>query len=101
MIDGVQYFGSKRSIQQLQTTKGLLEKLISGRIGKPSNLDSCVNELVRTVEQLLDVSKIPQQMTEVTTLQTELEHKLSIFEEKMCGGKTKKTKWVRYRHHKT
>ncbi len=69
---------------------GLLEKLISGRIGKPSNLDSCVNELVRTVEQLLDVSKIPQQMTEVTTLQTELEHKLSIFEEKGVAEKLKK-----------
>ena len=56
--------------------------MISGRIGQPSNLDNCVNELVRTVERLLDVSKIPQQMTEVTTQQTELEYKLSIFEEK-------------------
>lgn len=53
-------------------------------------LDSCVNELIRTVERLLDVSKIPQQMTEVTTLQTELEHKLSIFEEKGVADKLKK-----------
>ena len=36
---------------------------------------------------MLDVSKIPQQMTEVTTLQTELEHKLSIFEEKGVADK--------------
>ena len=60
-----------------------------------------MNELVRTVERLLDVSKIPQQMTEVTTLQTELEHKLSIFEEKGVAEKLKKQKWIRYRHHKT
>ena len=61
-----------------------------GRIGKPSNLDSCVNELVKTVERLLDVSKIPQQMAETTTQQTELEHKLSIFEEKGVADKLKK-----------
>ena len=71
-------------------SNGLLEKLISGRIGQPSNLDSCVNELIRTVERLLDVSKIPQQMAEVTTLQTELEHKLSIFKEKGVSDKLKK-----------
>lgn len=90
LFDGVQYFGQKDLSSSADHENGLLEKLISGRIGKPSNLDSCVNELVRTVEQLLDVSKIPQQMTEVTTLQTELEHKLSIFEEKGVAEKLKK-----------
>ena len=64
--------------------------MISGRIGQPSNLDSCVNELARTVERLLDVSKIPQQMAETTTQQTELEHKLSIFQEKGVADKLKK-----------
>lgn len=90
LFDGVQYFGQKDLSGSADHENGLLEKLISGRIGTPSNLDSCVNELVRTVEQLLDVSKIPQQMTEVTTLQTELEHKLSIFEEKGVAEKLKK-----------
>lgn len=90
LFDGVQYFGQKDLSGSADHENGLLEKLISGRIGKPSNLDSCVNELVRTVEQLLDVSKIPQQMTEVTKLQTELEHKLSIFEEKGVAEKLKK-----------
>ena len=90
LFDGVQYFGQKDLSGSADHENGLLEKLISGRIGQPSNLDSCVNELVRTVEQLLDVSKIPQQMTEVTTLQTELEHKLSIFEEKGVAEKLKK-----------
>lgn len=90
LFDGVQYFGQKDLSGSADHENGLLEKLISGRIGKPSNLDSCVNELVRTVERLLDVSKIPQQMTEVTTLQTELEHKLSIFEEKGVAEKLKK-----------
>lgn len=90
LFDGVQYFGQKDLSSSADHENGLLEKLISGRIGQPSNLDSCVNELVRTVERLLDVSKIPQQMTEVTTLQTELEHKLSIFEEKGVADKLKK-----------
>ena len=40
--------------------------------------------------QLQDVSKIPQQMTQVTTLQTELEHKFSIFEEKDVAERLKK-----------
>lgn len=90
LFDGVQYFGQKDLSSSADHENGLLEKLISGRIGQSSNLDSCVNELVRTVERLLDVSKIPQQMTEVTTLQTELEHKLSIFEEKGVADKLKK-----------
>lgn len=90
LFDGVQYFGQKDLSSSADHENGLLEKLISGRIGQPSILDSCVNELVRTVKRLLDVSKIPQQMTEVTTQQTELEHKLSIFEEKGVADKLKK-----------
>lgn len=90
LFDGVQYFGQKDLSSSADHENGLLEKLISGRIGQPSNLDSCVNELVRTVERLLDVNKIPQQMDEVTTQKTELEHKLSIFVEKGVAGKLKK-----------
>lgn len=90
LFDGVQYFGQKDLSSSADHENGLLEKLISGRIGQPSNLDNCVNELIKTVECLLDVSKIPQQMTEVTTQQTELEHKLSIFEEKGVADKLKK-----------
>ena len=90
LFDGVQYFGQKDLSSSADHENGLLEKLISGRIGQPSNLDNCVNELIKTVERLLDVSKIPQQMTEVTTQQTELEHKLSIFKEKGVADKLKK-----------
>lgn len=90
LFDGVQYFGQKDLSSSADHENGLLEKLISGRIGQPSNLDSCVNELARTVECLLDVSKIPQQMAETTTQQTELEHKLSIFQEKGVADKLKK-----------
>lgn len=90
LFDGVQYFGQKDLSSSADHENGLLEKLISGRIGQLSNLDSCVNELVRTVERLLDVSKIPQQMAETTTQQTELEHKLSIFQEKGVADKLKK-----------
>lgn len=90
LFDGVQYFGQKDLSSSADHENGLLEKLISGRIGQPSNLDSCVNELARTVERLLDVSKIPQQMAETKTQQTELEHKLSIFQEKGVADKLKK-----------
>lgn len=90
LFDGVQYFGQKDLSSSADHENGLLEKLISGRIGQPANLDNCVNELVKTVERLLDVNKIPQQMAEVTTQQTELEHKLSIFEEKGVADKLKK-----------
>lgn len=90
LFDGVQYFGQKDLSSSADHENGLLEKLISGRIGHPSNLDSCVNELIRTVERLLDVNKIPQQMTEVTTQRTEFEHKLSIFKEKGVADKLKK-----------
>ena len=90
MFDGVQYFGQKDLSSSSDHENGLLEKLISGRISQPSNLDNCVNELIRTVEHLLDVSRIPQQMTEATTQQNELEHKLSIFEEKGVADKLKK-----------
>lgn len=90
LFDGVQYFGQKDLSSIADHENGLLEKLISGRIGQPSNLDSCVNELARTVERLLDVSKIPQQIAETTIQQTELEHKLSIFQEKGVADKLKK-----------
>ena len=92
LFDGVQYFGQKDLSGSADHENSLLEKLISGRIGHPANLDSHVNELVGTVERLLDVSKIPQQMVEATTQQTELEHKLSIFEEKGVANKLKKQK---------
>lgn len=90
LFDGVQYFGQKDLSGSADHENGLLERLISGRVGQPSDLDCCVKELITTVERLLDVSKIPQQMTEVTTQQTELEHKLSIFQEKGVADKLKK-----------
>ncbi|MGI6278950.1 MAG: TrlF family AAA-like ATPase [Acutalibacteraceae bacterium] len=90
LFDGVQYFGQKDLSGSTDHENSLLEKLISGKIGQPSNLDSLVSELVGNVERLLDVSKIPQQMVEATTQQTELEHKLSIFEEKGVADKLKK-----------
>lgn len=90
LFDGVQYFGQKDLSGSADHENGLLEKLISGRVGQPSDLDCCVKELITTVERLLDVNKIPQQMTEVTTQQAELEHKLSIFQEKGVADKLKK-----------
>ena len=90
LFDGVQYFGQKDLSSSADHENGLLEKLISGRISKPSNLDNSVNELIRSVGCLLDVRKIPLQVTETKTKQTELEHKLSIFKEKGVADKLKK-----------
>lgn len=90
LFDGVQYFGQKDLSSSADHENGLLEKLISGRIGQPSNLDSCVNALVKTIKCLLDVNKIPQQMDEVTIQKTELEHKLLIFKEKGVADKLEK-----------
>lgn len=69
---------------------GLLEKLVSGKIGQQTSVDSCVNELCEAVSQLLDVSKIPGQIEEAKTTQSEISHKISIFEEKGVAEKLKK-----------
>ncbi len=90
LFEGIQYFGQKDLSSCADHENGLLEKLISCRISYPSDLDNCVNEMVDIVKRLLDLSKIPQQMIDVETQQTELKHKLSIFEEKGVAGKLKK-----------
>lgn len=90
LFDGVQYFGQKDLSGSADHENGLLEKLISGKIGQLSNINDYVEELTTAVEQLLDVNKIPSQMVEVTTQKTELEHKLSIFQEKGVADKLKK-----------
>ena len=84
LFDGVQYFGQKDLSSSADHENGLLEKLISGRIGQPSNLDSCVNELIRTVERLLDVSKIPQQMAEVRHYKPNLNINSRFSRKKVC-----------------
>jgi len=90
ILDGVQYFGQKDLSNSADHENGLLEKLVSGKIGRQATVDSCVVELCDAVAQLLDVNKIPGQIEEANTQKSEIEHKMSIFEEKGVAEKLKK-----------
>ena len=90
IFDGVQYFGQKDLSNSADHENSLLEKLVSGKIGQQAPVDNSVNELCEAVSQLLDVSKIPGQIEEAKTTQSEISHKISIFEEKGVAEKLKK-----------
>ena len=90
IFDGVQYFGQKDLSNSADHESGLLEKLVSGRIGQQASVDTYVDELVTAVSQLLDVSKIPGQIEDVRVQQSETDHKISIFKEKGVAEKLKK-----------
>ena len=90
IFDGVQYFGQKDLSNSADHENGLLEKLVSGKIGQQASVDKSVDELCEAVSQLLDVSKIPGQIEEAKTAQSEISHKISIFEEKGVAEKLKK-----------
>ena len=90
LFEGVQYFGQKDLSSSADHENGLLEKLVSGKIGHQATVDGCVEELRTTVAQLLDVGKIPGQIEEASTQKTEIEHKMSIYQEKGVAEKLKK-----------
>ena len=90
LFDGVQYFGQKDLSSSADHENGLLEKLVSGRISQNQIVEECVGKLVAAVEQLLDASKVPGQIAEVTIKKTEIEHKMSIYQEKGVAEKLKK-----------
>ncbi len=90
IFDGVQYFGQKDLSNSADHENGLLEKLVSGKVGQQASVDNSVDELCEAVGQLLDVSKIPGQIEEAKTAQSEISHKISIFEEKGVAEKLNK-----------
>lgn len=90
ILDGVQYFGQKDLSSSADHENGLLEKLVSGKIGQYATVDSCVDDLCEAVTQLLDVNKIPRQIEEASIQKSEIEHKMSIFEEKGVAEKLEK-----------
>ena len=90
IFDGVQYFGQKDLSNSADYENGLLEKLVSGRIGQQASVDNYVEELINAVGQLLDVSKIPGQIEEVRVQQCETDHKIAIYHEKGVAEKLKK-----------
>ena len=90
VFDGVQYFGQKDLSNSADHENGLLEKLVSGKIGQQASVENSVIELNEAVSQLLDVGKIPGQIEEAKTSKSEISHKISIFEEKGVAEKLKK-----------
>ena len=90
IFDGIQYFGQKDLCNSADHENGLLEKLVSGRIGQQASVDNYVEELVVAVGQLLDVSKIPEMIEETKIQKSEIDHKISIFEEKGVAEKLEK-----------
>lgn len=90
IFDGVQYFGQKDLSSSSDHESGLLEKLVSNRIGQSAIIDSYVEDLNTAITRLLDASKIPEQIAETTTLKTEIEHRMSIYQEKGVAEKLKK-----------
>ncbi len=90
LCDGVQYFGQKDLSNSADHENGLLEKLVSGKISQPVLLNNCIHDLKEAITQLLDVSKIPEQIAEAQTNLAETKHKISIFEEKGVAEKLKK-----------
>lgn len=90
LFDGIQYFGQKDLSSAADHENGLLEKLVGGKIGQVPEVTASVSELTTAVSQLLDVSKIPEQIEECKTKKSEVEHKMSIYKEKGVAEKLKK-----------
>lgn len=90
LFDGVQYFGQKDLSSSADHENGLLEKLVSGRVGKEATIENSIDELITTIDQLVDVGKIPSQIEDAITQKAEIEHKMSIYREKGVAEKLKK-----------
>lgn len=90
IFDGVQYFGQKDLSNSADHENGLLEKIVSGKIGKQASVDEYEEEITTAITQLMDVSKIPSQIEETKTKRSEITHKKGIFEEKGVADKLKK-----------
>lgn len=90
LFDGVQYFGQKDLSSSADHENRLLEKLVNGKIDQNISIDEYVKELISAIEQLLNANKIPGQIADVITQKTQIEHKLSIYQERGVAEKLKK-----------
>lgn len=90
IFDGVQYFGQKDLSNSADQENGLLEKLVSSRIGQQASISSCIQELREAVSQLLDANKIPGQIEDAKVTQSELNLKIQIFKDKGVAEKLNK-----------
>lgn len=90
LFDGVQYFGQKDLSSSTDHENRLLENIISGRVKTETAIESTIDTLITTIGKLLDVGKIPGLISEIATQRTEIEHKMSIYQEKGVAEKLKK-----------
>lgn len=89
-IDGIQYFGQKDLSSCSDHENGLLEKLVSGKVGQNGDVNTFVDQVILAVSQLLEAEKIPEQIEETTIKKSEVEHKMSIYAEKGVAAKLRK-----------
>lgn len=90
LLDGIQYFGQKDLSSCSDHESGLLEKLVSGKVDQAVDVNIFVDQIVTAVSQLLEAGKIPEQIEDVTTKKSEVEHKMSIYSEKGVAAKLRK-----------
>ena len=90
LFDGVQYFGQKDLSSSTDHENRLLENIVSGRVKIETAIESAIDTLIITTGKLLDVGKIPGQISDTITQKTETEHKMSIYQEKGVAEKLKK-----------
>ena len=90
LFDGVQYFGQKDLSSSTDHENRLLENIVSGRVKIETAIESAIDTLITTTGKLLDVGKIPGQISDTITQKTEIEHKMSIYQEKGVAEKLKK-----------
>ena len=90
LLDGIQYFGQKDLANSANDEKQLIEQLISSRIIQQPSTSHYEDQLKEDVDQLLNASKIPSQIDDAKIHLKEIEHKISIYEEKGVADKVKK-----------
>lgn len=90
LLDGIQYFGQKDLSSCSDHENGLLEKLVSGKVGQNGDVNTFVDQVILAVSQLLEAEKIPEQIEETTIKKSEVEHKMSIYAEKGVAEKLRK-----------
>lgn len=90
LFDGVQYFGQKDLSSSTDHENRLLENIVSGRVKIETAIESAIDTLITTTGKLLDVGKIPGQISDTITQKIEIEHKMSIYQEKGVAEKLKK-----------
>lgn len=92
IINNPLYFGQKDlSLTKAGYELDLLNKLVGNKIGEPTELlQQHISSLTKAIRLLLDVTNIPDKISDLESKNKDLEHKLKIFSEKGVDEKLKK-----------